>query len=84
MAADGRTFKDFSIDLTKGTPVLPEGVEQVAYPESDRIASDHKDSHGWCWFAVKFAVDGPVKITLGGCQYAGKGQGNSAGECAGS
>ena len=73
MAAGERSFKGFTIDLTKETPSIPEGVEQVSYAQNG--AKFHGEQHGWCWFAAKFAVDGPVKITLGGCQYAQKGQG---------
>ena len=71
MAADGSTFKDFSIDLTKESPTIPEGVEQVSYPQNG--VQYNGAQHGWCWFAVKFAVDGPVKITLGGCKYINEG-----------
>ncbi len=71
MAADGSTFKDFSIDLTKESPTIPEGVEQVSYPKNG--VQYNGPQHGWCWFAVKFAVDGPVKITLGGCKYINEG-----------
>ena len=72
MAADGRTFKDFSIDLTKN-PIgeLPEGVEQVSYPQNG--AQYNGAQHGWMWFAAKFTVDGPVKITIGGCKYINDG-----------
>lgn len=73
MAAEGRSFKGFTIDLTKETIELPEGVTQVSYAQN---GAQYKDAdHGWRWFAAKFAVDGPVKITLGGCQYANAGQG---------
>ena len=72
MAADGSTFKDFSIDLTKN-PIgeLPEGVEQVSYPQNG--AQYNGAQHGWMWFAAKFTVDGPVKITIGGCKYINDG-----------
>ena len=73
MAAGERSFKGFTIDLTKETPTIPEGVEQVSYAQNG--AKFHGADHGWRWFAAKFAVDGPVKITLGGCQYANAGQG---------
>lgn len=69
--ADG-TFKDFTIDLTKETPELPEGVTQVSYAQNG--AKYNGAQHGWMWYAIKFAVDGPVKVTLGGCQYAKKSQ----------
>ena len=72
MAADGSTFKDFSIDLTTAEPVIPDNVTQASYPQNG--AQPNGDiNHGWCWFAAKFAVDGPVKITLGGCQYISDG-----------
>ena len=73
LAADGRSFKGFTIDLTKETVEMPEGVTQVSYAQNG--AQFHGADHGWRWFAAKFTVDGPVKITLGGCQYADKGQG---------
>ena len=68
LAADGRSFTGFTIDLTKN-PVgdLPEGVEQVFYPQNEFKYNGAQ--HGWMWFAAKFAVDGPVKITVGGCRY---------------
>ena len=64
-----RTFQDFEIDLTQN-PIgeLPAGVTQVGY--SQHGSSFNGTTHGWCWVAFKFAVDGPVKVSLGGCQYA--------------
>lgn len=64
-----RTFKDFEIDLSVN-PVapLPEGVTQVSYPQNG--VNFHGSQHGWQWYAIRFAVDGPVKISLGGCQFA--------------
>lgn len=65
-------FMDFEIDLTKN-PVgdLPTGVTQISYPQNG--VSYNGSQHGWCWYAIEFAVDGPVKITLGGCQYINDG-----------
>ena len=34
MAAGERSFKGFTIDLTKETPTIPEGVEQVSYAQN--------------------------------------------------
>ena len=64
-----RTFQNFEIDLTQN-PIgeLPAGVTQVGY--SQHGSSFHETTHGWCWVAFKFAVDGPVKVSLGGCQHA--------------
>lgn len=64
-----RTFQDFEIDLTQD-PIgeLPAGVTQVGY--SQHGSSFNGTIHGWCWVAFKFAVDGPVKVSLGGCQFA--------------
>ena len=64
-----RTFQDFEIDLTQN-PIgeLPAGVTQVGY--SQHGSSFNGAQHGWCWVAFKFAVDGPVKVSLGGCQFA--------------
>ena len=70
MAADGRTFKDFEINLvTTSAPTLPEGVTQISYP-SYGVNYRNGDNHGTSWYAIQFDVDGPVKITLGGCEYA--------------
>ena len=70
MAADGGTFKDFEINLvTTSAPTLPEGVTQISYP-SYGVQYRNGDSHGTSWYAIQFDVDGPVKITLGGCEYA--------------
>lgn len=68
MAADGGTFKDFTIDLKVEKPTLPDGVEQVTHPGHEAKFNDK--THGWQWFAAKFSVDGPVKITIQGCEYA--------------
>lgn len=64
-----RSFQDFEIDLTQN-PIgeLPTGVTQVGY--SQHGSYYHGTDHGWCWVAFKFAVDGPVKVSLGGCQFA--------------
>ena len=65
-------FADFTIDLTQN-PVaeLPAGVTQISYPQNG--VSFNGSQHGWCWYAVQFDVDGPVDITLGGCQYINAG-----------
>lgn len=60
-----RTFTDFEIDLTKEEPVLPTGVQGSG-------ASYNGAQHGWVDYTIGFKVDGPVRITLGGCQYANK------------
>ncbi len=65
-------FNDFEIDLTKN-PVgdLPAGVSQIGYPTNG--AGFNGSQHGWQWYAIQFDVDGPVKITVGGCQYTNDG-----------
>lgn len=62
-------FTDFEIDLTKN-PVgdLPAGVTQISYPQNG--ASYNDAQHGWRYYAIEFAVDGPVRVTLGGCSSA--------------
>lgn len=60
-----RTFKDFAIDLTQPEPVLPAGVQGSG-------ASYNGAQHGWVDYTIGFRVDGPVRLTIGGCQYAGK------------
>lgn len=59
--------QDFEISLLTATPVLPTGVKQIAYP--DHRAWYHQDDHGWCFYAIEFAVDSEVEITIGGCNY---------------
>ena len=60
-----RTFVDFEIDLTKDPVVLPDGVTGSGAKLNDA-------QHGWVDYTITFKVDGPVKMTFGGCQYAGK------------
>lgn len=66
-------FENFEIDLTKN-PVgdLPAGVTQISYPSSNHTAS-YNGTHGWCWYAIQFDVNGPVTISLGGCQFTNDG-----------
>lgn len=60
-----RSFVDFEIDLTTETVVLPDGVTGSG-------ASFNGAQHGWVDYTIGFKVDGPVKMTFGGCNYAGK------------
>ena len=59
------SFVDFEIDLTTETVVLPDGVTGSG-------ASFNGAQHGWVDYTIGFKVDGPVKMTFGGCNYAGK------------
>lgn len=68
-----RTFKDFKIDFRTETPTimlpesgeLPQGVEVVL--------GTYKDGqHGTMNTKVTVPVDGPVKFTIGACQYTSK------------
>ena len=60
-----RTFVDFEIDLTKDPVVLPDGVTGSGAKLNDA-------QHGWVDYTIGFKVDGPVKMTIGGCEYAGQ------------
>ena len=60
-----RTFVDFEIDLTKDPVVLPDGVTGSGAKLNDA-------QHGWVDYTIGFKVDGPVKMTFGGCQHANK------------
>ncbi len=63
-------FEDFEISLvTTSAPTLPDGVTQISYPQYG-VNYRNGDSHGTSWYAIQFAVDGPVRITLGGCSSA--------------
>ena len=63
-------FEDFEISLvTTSAPTLPDGVTQISYPQYG-VNYRKGDSHGTSWYAIQFAVDGPVRITLGGCSSA--------------
>ena len=63
-------FEDFEIDLTQESPVLPTGVTQIAYL-NNYTQYYNDDTHGWHCYAIQFDVDGPVDITVGGCQHQG-------------
>ena len=58
-----REFTDFELNLQSNTlPATPEGVE---------ISGTYYDNmHGYKNFVAVIPVDGPVKFTIGGCQYA--------------
>jgi len=58
----------FSINLTSNDVTLPKGVTQVSYPQNG--GAFHDSTHGWSWFACEFNVNGPVAVSLGGCQYS--------------
>lgn len=60
--------QDFEISLLTATPELPTGVKQITY-NPDHMTYYHQDNHGWCWYAIEFAVDTEVEITVGGCNY---------------
>lgn len=62
-----RTFTDFEINLVNlstdfDTSTLPSGVEMSG--------SNRKDAHGYNNFKLTIPVDGPVKFTIGGCEYS--------------
>ena len=56
---------NFEIDLSQDSYTLPEGVVNIKYPGNE--SGPH--SHGWRYFATEFVVDGPVDITIGGCNW---------------
>ena len=59
-----RTFVDFEMDFRAGETLnVPEGVEILS-------GASHGDSHGYTGLQLSIPVDGPVKFTIGGCQYA--------------
>ncbi|MCQ2212172.1 MAG: pectinesterase family protein [Bacteroidaceae bacterium] len=65
-----RTFKDFKINfrtdpytvVEPSTGVLPAGVEVVK-------GTYHDAQHGYVGMEINVPVDGPVKFTIGSCQY---------------
>ena len=73
-------FNDFKIDLSKAVPTpedskvipdIPSWVTQISYPQYGARFNASDPSHGWQWAAFQFAVDGPVDIVVGGCQFSG-------------
>lgn len=60
-----RTFQDVELDFMNisALPAVPAGVTSLE-------GSPRGDSHGLDNFKMVVPVDGPVKITLGGCQYS--------------
>lgn len=62
-----RAFKDFELDLRNRA----ENVSADEVPEGVVIeGSTRNDMHGYDNFKATIPVDGPVQITLGGCQYS--------------
>ena len=60
-----RTFKDFELNFVKCTelPAAPEGVTELK-------GKPRGDDHGLDNFEMTLDVDGPVKFSIGGCQYS--------------
>ena len=61
-----RTFKDFELNfvgVTSMPEILPDGVTELT-------GSPREDDHGLNNFKMVVEVDGPVKFTIGGCQYS--------------
>ena len=61
-----RTFKDFELNfvgVTSMPETLPDGVTELS-------GSPREDDHGLNNFKMVVEVDGPVKFTIGGCQYS--------------
>lgn len=61
-----RTFKDFELNFVGVTSMpgtLPDGVTELT-------GSPREDDHGLNNFKMVVEVDGPVKFTIGGCQYS--------------
>ena len=61
-----RTFKDFELNfvgVTSMPETLPDGVTELT-------GSPREDDHGLNDFKMEVEVDGPVKFTIGGCQYS--------------
>lgn len=61
-------FEDFELDLRN----IATDNYQGEVPAGLTILSgtSHKSDHGFTGYSAEVVVDGPVKITLGGCQYA--------------
>ena len=61
-----RTFKDFELNfvgVTSMPETLPDGVTKLT-------GTPREDDHGLNDFKMVVEVDGPVKFTIGGCQYS--------------
>lgn len=61
-----RTFKDFELNfvgVTSMPETLPDGVTKLT-------GTPRSDDHGLNNFQMEVEVDGPVKFTIGGCQYS--------------
>ena len=61
-----RTFKDFELNfvgVTSMPETLPDGVTELT-------GSPREDDHGLNNFKMVVEVDGPVKFTIGGCQFS--------------
>lgn len=61
-----RTFKDFELNfvgVSSMPETLPDGVTRLT-------GSPREDDHGLDNFVMDVDVDGPVKFTIGGCQFS--------------
>lgn len=66
-----RTFKDFKIDFRTETPTIvypAEGLPENVILENGTF---NGAQHGTVNGKLTFPVDGPVRITIGGCKYTG-------------
>lgn len=64
-----RTFKDFAIDFTSDPYTVTNPADGVL-PEGVTVEGTwHDGQHGYNTTTVTTAVDGPVRISLGLCQY---------------
>ena len=66
-----RKFTDFALDFTTDpyTVTLPE--DGVLPAGVEFVSGAYYNSHGYSKAVVKFITDGPVEISVGGCNYTG-------------
>ena len=66
-----RTFKDFYVDMTSD-PMTVKVPSDGVLPSTAELLSGtwHDSQHGYEKAKFKLFVDGPVQITLGGCQFS--------------
>lgn len=61
-------FENFELDLRNIQTNNYQG--EVPAGLTIKSGTSHKSDHGFTGFSAEVVVDGPVKITLGGCQFA--------------
>ena len=68
--AEGRAFKNFAIDMTANPYRVTVPADGVL-PDGVKVEGNYHNEHGYYKPVFTVPVDGPVKFSIGNCQYSG-------------